>query len=80
MNVRELKDFLENLPDDFEIEVSANGGEYVFGFDLNELKVNEEFKSITIDCWEIKNAYEFWIRLCCGCINFGITRTVWFHS
>jgi len=50
MNVRELKDFLENLSDDFEIEVSVNYGEYVFGFNRNDLKVNEEFKSITIDC------------------------------
>lgn len=50
MNVRELKDFLKNLSDDFEIEVSVNGGEYVFGFDLDELKVDEEFKSITIEC------------------------------
>ena len=50
MNVREFREYLEQFDDDYEIEISANFGEYVFGFNKDEIKVNDDFKLIVIDC------------------------------
>ena len=47
MTVKELKKVLEKFDDDYEIEVNC-GGEYIFSFEEDDVKWDDQCKSVEI--------------------------------